>query len=213
MAPHELHKVDTVTRVRCVVLFLFFLVATVTTSVIAFQQAPVATAGSFLLTVATARFSVPLWLKVHSERRRFVEETRERKDTFEARETEYERWKTKLETLKPSETEMEEWLDADKTLILDAAWEKYRLYWHEVVAHAFLPAPKGSCKSAHRHLGPWRYSRYEIKVFLVTNEGSARPRPLSSSSGDGGRATGGSTTGSTRSPQSRWRSPTPAVTP
>lgn len=66
---------------------------------------------------------------------------------------------------------MESWLDADKTLILDQALKHYRLAWHEVIAHAFLPRPNRPCKSAHVHRGPWRYSKYEIEVFLVTDEG------------------------------------------
>lgn len=171
LEPYELHKLDTASRVRCVFLCLFLLLSAVTASVLAFEQAPVSTVGCLLLSVVAARFSIPLWLKIHSERQRFAEETQEVQDTFDARKAEYERWKTKLETTKPTETEMEAWLDADKTLILDDALKKYGLHWHEVIAHAFLPTPERGARSAHRHLGPWRYSRYEIKVFLVTNEG------------------------------------------
>ena len=171
LEPREIHKVTLAVRARCVALFLMLGVATVTTLTAALQQAPVATVGCVLLTGITARFAIPLWLKIHSERRRLREQKQEHQETLQAREAEYERWQSKLEGLRPSEEEMESWLDADKTLILDQALKHYRLAWHEVIAHAFLPRPNRPCKSAHVHRGPWRYSKYEIEVFLVTDEG------------------------------------------
>ncbi|WP_232831953.1 hypothetical protein [Nocardiopsis sp. FIRDI 009] len=171
LEPHDIHAVDTGTRVRCVVLCLLLAAATVITLAAAFQQAPVATVGCLLLTVVTSRFAIPLWLRIHSERRRYDEEAQEEQEILNAREAEYRRWKGKLDTLRPSEKDMETWLDADKTLILDETLKHYRLAWHEVAAHAFLPTPKRPCKSAHIRRGPWRYAKYEIRVFLVTEEG------------------------------------------
>jgi hypothetical protein len=171
LEPHELHKVDTATKIRCVVLCLALIAATVTTGVTAFQQAPVTTVGGALLMVVTGWFTIPLWLRIHSERRRHDEEMQEREEALGARKAEYERWKGKLDTLRPTETEMETWLDADKTLILDKALKHHLLAWHEVATHAFLVTPKRPCKSAHVRRGPWRYSKYEIRVFLVTDEG------------------------------------------
>ncbi|WP_232832940.1 hypothetical protein [Nocardiopsis sp. TNDT3] len=171
LEPRELHRVDTATKVRCVVLCLALISAATTTVVTAFQQAPVAAVGGALLTVVTSGFAFPLWLRIYSERRRYDEESREREEILGAREAEYERWKGKLDTLRPTETDMEAWLDADKTLILDKALRHHRLSWHEVVAHAFLVTPKRPCKSAHVRRGPWRHSKYEIRVFLVTDEG------------------------------------------
>src|SRR5699024_1441874 len=113
----------------------------------------------------------PLWADCRGERRHLPEQKQEHQETLQARKAEYERWKSKLEGLRPSEEEMESWLDADKTLILDQALKHYRLAWHEVIAHAFLPRPNRPCKSAHVPRGPWRYSKYEIEVFLVTDEG------------------------------------------
>nr|WP_237683733.1 hypothetical protein [Nocardiopsis sinuspersici] len=171
LEPHELHRADTATKVWCVILCLLLTVAIVTTVVIAFQQAPVPAVGGALLTMVTGWFAIPLWLRVHSERRRYNEELQEREEILGTRQDEYARWKGKLDTLRPTETEMEAWLDADRTLILDKALKHHRLAWHEVIAHAFLVTPQRPCKSAHERRGPWRYSRYEIRVFLVTNEG------------------------------------------
>ncbi|WP_223838701.1 hypothetical protein [Nocardiopsis deserti] len=171
LEPRELHRVDTATKVRCVILCLALISTAAATVVTAFQQAPVTAVGGALLTVATSGFAFPLWLRVYSERRRYDEELREMKETIKARKAEHERWKGKLDTLRPTETEMEAWLDADKALLLDEALKEYDLGWHEVIAHAFLATSKHPCKSAREKHGPWRYSRYEIRAFLVTDEG------------------------------------------
>nr|WP_246405272.1 hypothetical protein [Nocardiopsis algeriensis] len=169
--PHEVHRVDPAVMARCTVLCLAAATAMAAVAAIAFQQAPFSTAACLVLTAVTARFSVPLWLKIHSERRRFTEESQEHSATKAAREAEYHRWKSKLNSLRPEEKEMEAWLNADKTLILAETLKSHRLAWREVVAHAFLPTPKRPCESAHVSKGPWRYSRYEVRVFLVTGEG------------------------------------------
>lgn len=169
--PHDIHRVDPAVKVRAVSLGLFTAVALAGISVTAFQQAPFSTAACLVLAAVAARFAIPLWLGIDGERRRVVEEAREHESAEAARKAEYERWKDKLRALRPREDEMEAWLSADKTLILDETLRNHRLAWHEVVAHAFLPTPKRPCRSAHVRKGPWRYSRYEVRVFLVTEEG------------------------------------------
>ena len=80
---------------------------------------------------------------------------------------------------------MESWLDADKTLILDQALKHYRLAWHEVIAHAFLPRPNRPCKSARVPGGPWRCSKYEIEnirrytLNITLTNGPTRKIPVS----------------------------------
>ncbi|WP_306369101.1 hypothetical protein [Nocardiopsis sp. CC223A] len=169
--PYEIHRVDPAVKVRCAVLCAATAAAMAAVAVTAFQQAPVSTVGCLLLSAVAARFAVPLWLRIHSERLRVIEQDREREAVRTAREAEYRRWKSKLDSLRPREEEMEAWLSADKALILDETLKNHRLGWHEVVAHAFLPTPERPCESARERGGPWRYSRYEIRVFLVTEEG------------------------------------------
>ncbi|GAA1443023.1 hypothetical protein [Nocardiopsis tropica] len=171
LEPDEIHAVGTAAKARCVILCLLSTAATMTALSIAFQESPVSTVGCVLLAVVAGRFAIPLWLRIHSEHRRYREENWEREVVLTAREAEYERWKGKLEALMPTETEMEAWLNADKTLILNEALKHHRLAWSEVTTHAFLPTPDRPCKSASVRGGPWRHSKYEIRVFLVTNEG------------------------------------------
>ncbi|GAA3757218.1 hypothetical protein [Salinactinospora qingdaonensis] len=66
---------------------------------------------------------------------------------------------------------MEAWLNCDKTIIIDKALRRYRLAWHDILAHAVLQTPARPCKRARLMRGPWRYSRYDIRVFLITTEG------------------------------------------
>jgi hypothetical protein len=66
---------------------------------------------------------------------------------------------------------MEYWLYCDKTVVLGKALRHYKLAWQDVIAHAFLSTPaKDTTRSRVTH-GPWRYSKYEIRLFLVTVDG------------------------------------------
>jgi hypothetical protein len=48
---------------------------------------------------------------------------------------------------------------------------RYRLTASQVIAHAFIEAPGQSAKRARIHRGPWRYSRYQMLLFLLTDDG------------------------------------------
>lgn len=66
---------------------------------------------------------------------------------------------------------METWLNCDKTLLLDDAMRRYRLAWHDIIAYAFLQTPAKSYKRARVRGGPWRYSKYDIRLFLIAQDG------------------------------------------
>jgi hypothetical protein len=71
----------------------------------------------------------------------------------------------------PSEKEMERWLDCDWKLFLDKALNAYHLSWKEILAHALLQRPPKSVQRAHERTGPWRYSKYALRLFLITHHG------------------------------------------
>ncbi|MFB8766899.1 hypothetical protein VSQ78_04230 [Nocardiopsis alba] len=171
LRPEEIHRVAKATRIRCQALCALSALGIGFVVVAAFQHAPVVTVGCVSALVFLSRFAIPLWLGNYSERRRFREETREHMDILAVRKAEYERWKDFLDRNRPTETEMEKWLEADKTLILHEAMSYHRLAWHEVITHAFLPTPDRPCKNAKMKGGPLRYSKYVIRIFLITNEG------------------------------------------
>lgn len=137
----------------------------------AFRVRPVE-AVLLVLTIALAvRFTVPRWFRMYSERRRYDEESREHLLSSEKRENEYERWNAKLEATRPTEVEMETWLDADRTILLDGALRHYALTWHDVIAHAFMQTPSSGASRGRAKGTLWRYSAYELRLFLITRDG------------------------------------------
>jgi hypothetical protein len=66
---------------------------------------------------------------------------------------------------------MESWLTCDRTALLDEALEHYRLAWRDVLAYAFLQTPSKGCQKARAKRGPWRYSKYDVRLFLITHDG------------------------------------------
>lgn len=87
------------------------------------------------------------------------------------REAEYGRWKSRLDSLRPSDEQMETWLNSDKVVMLDEALKHYRLAWRDVIAHAFLQMPDRPCKSQRGDGGQWRYSKYTLRLFIITADG------------------------------------------
>ncbi|MBV2365464.1 hypothetical protein [Streptomonospora nanhaiensis] len=165
------YKVTATTKARFLASSAALAAAAVSVAVATVQEAPLPGAAAVAAAVVGARFAAPLWLLVFGERRRVVEDEAEYSLTLAEREEEHARWKAKLETTRPSEMEMEEWLNCDKTLILDRALRHYRLAWRDILAYALLQTPAKGCKRAQLQSGPWRYSKYEIRIYLVTHDG------------------------------------------
>lgn len=109
-------------------------------------------------------------LDVEREQRRYEAERAQYEQVLAARRAGFERWRAKLAD-KPGDQEMARWLDCDRKLLLDRALRHYRLAASDVIAHAFLEKPAASSQRARVRLGPWRYKRYEISVFILTTDG------------------------------------------
>lgn len=169
--PRARHEAGTATKVRAVLLSALTAGALLCVVASALTHAPVTTVAYLLLAGVGTRFALPLWATIISESWRVQEEERESEQIRRERETEHCRWKNKLEELRPTEPEMEAWLNADKTLILQHALSRHRLSWHEIVAHTFLHVADQPCRRARVNRGAWRYSKYVIRLFLITDEG------------------------------------------
>lgn len=111
------------------------------------------------------------WLHIYSEKLRVADEEQERGRLLSAREAEYHRWKTLLDATRPTEREMETWLGCDKTVFVDEMLRTYQLAWRDIITHAILLTPARPYKRAREVGGPWRYSRYDVRLFLVTRGG------------------------------------------
>ncbi len=131
----------------------------------------------FLSALATPVALVGGWaagaavLKLVNGRRRLAEGKQERAEAFAAREAEYQRWQERLRLTRPFEEEMERWLDCDRKLFLDTALNTYQLAWRDIIAYALIQGPVKSYRRAQESNGPWRYSKYDLRLFLITRHG------------------------------------------
>lgn len=133
-------------------------------------SAPLSGTGWFVLAVASAVPAVRSSFRIVAEHRRVADDHAERNDKDTARWAAYHRWCHKLSG-KPSDTEMATWLESDRKVLVDQAMQQYRLRPSQVIAHAFIEAPAPSCEKARYPQGPWRYSRYRLLLFLLTDDG------------------------------------------
>jgi hypothetical protein len=164
-----------VTKALCVVALVVLgmttlaLLGTVASSVDGSQRllAVLAMVGA----VWSGRKSAYSWLEVQGEERRLIEETRAYQEQLAARQIAYQKWKSFLDNTRPSELEMEQWLTSDKTLFVDEALRHYQLTWRDLITHTILITPARPYKRGRVKGGPWRYSRYSFRLFLVTQDG------------------------------------------
>ena len=87
-----------------------------------------------------------------------------------ARRGAYDRWVQRLRR-RPPDAEMAAWLDCDRKYLMQAALMRSQVPLSDLIAYAFLEAPGRSCKRARWRNGPWRFSRYQLVVFLLTRDG------------------------------------------
>lgn len=125
----------------------------------------------FAIALLSGRTAGMHWRHVITECWRFRDEKAESERAYAERVEEFERWSLKLKEARPSENEMEYWLYCDKTVLLGEALRRYQLAWRDVIAHAFLQVPADRYKRAKVPGGPWRYSRYDVRLFLLTQDG------------------------------------------
>ena len=87
------------------------------------------------------------------------------------RQAEHRRWVKKLEDTRPDESTMEAWLNCDKTVLLNEALKHYKLAWRDVIYSCVLQTPADWFRRARTKGHPWRYSRYDMRVFLIKQDG------------------------------------------
>ncbi|WP_405985151.1 hypothetical protein [Streptomyces sp. NBC_00872] len=172
---HHQNRTSVVAKALCVVALITLgittlaLLGTVASGAGALQMllAILAVVGA----VWSGRAAVSSWLEARSEERRLAEETQEYQERLTARQVAYQNWKSFLDTTRPSELEMETWLTCDKTLFVDEALRHYQLTWRDLITHTILMTPARPYKRGRVKGGPWRYSRYSFRLFLVTQDG------------------------------------------
>lgn len=167
----EHYRIDPATKVRCLLALTTLVLAAVSVIVAAIQTHPFLATIATLVALASGRVATLRCVHILNEQRRYAEDLLEYKQIWEKRRTAYQRWKERLDSTCPSEDEMENWLNCDRTLLLDDALRRYRLAWRDIIASGFLWTPAKSYKRARVRGGPWRYSKYDIRLFLITQDG------------------------------------------
>lgn len=110
------------------------------------------------------------WLRIVLERKRHRADCEEEQQRLANSRADYAQWKEILK-LTPSDSEMATWLDSDRKCLMSEAMRHYKLVASQIIAHAFIEAPAQHCVRARDHRGPWRYSQYQLIVFLLTSDG------------------------------------------
>ncbi len=72
---------------------------------------------------------------------------------------------------RPSDAEMARWLDYDKAHIKHLAMRQFGLRNRDLIGHVVLTQADDLCMRARVLYGPPRYSRYQIRLFLLTSRG------------------------------------------
>ncbi|MFG3340651.1 hypothetical protein [Glycomyces sp. NPDC048151] len=167
----ERYHVTLAFKARCMVTLMVMLAAGISVAVAAAGVAPVTASAAIVLAAFSGPYAAIRWQHIVSETRRYHDDGVEAAQRLQERSAAYQRWKAKLDATRPDETEMETWLHSDKTIMIDQALRHYRLSWRDVISHAVLQSPARRPKAGRARGGPWRYSRYDLRLFLITNDG------------------------------------------
>lgn len=167
----EDHRIAGTTKLWCSASGAIFAASTLLVIATAVRTAPLPSAFATVIFGFAAVKSATRWLDIVGERRRLREEEQEYEQERHERRLAFERWREKLRSTRPSEYKMETWLSCDVTLLLNQALEHYRLAWRDVLAHAVLLTPSRGCQRARATHGLWRYTKYDVRLFLITQEG------------------------------------------
>jgi hypothetical protein len=142
-----------------------FLAALVT----AFGGAPGLAIGA-LVAVAAGSVAVRDGCMIYNERRR------ERDEYAAAARLERDEWVAYHQEVarlsaRPTDAQMAEWLEYDKEFVRTQAMRQYTLKSADVISYFVLTEPAPGCQEARNKYGTTRYSRYIVKLFLLTNNG------------------------------------------
>jgi len=159
------------TKIKCVLSLTALSIAMVFVAAEAAHNAPITSWIAVITTAISAPLTLKLLHRIDNRGRRYRDEYEDYDRNRKERKAAFTRWKARLDGTRPSEHEMQTWLQCDKTMLADEALRHYRLSWHDVIADAMFQAPaKGRARHRVRR-GPWRFSRYDLRLFLITEDG------------------------------------------
>ena len=134
------------------------------------RAAPLSAVASAIVLAGSAWIAGRDTLGIMLRHSKYHAELIERDKRLAAHTAAFRKWQERLAP-KPKDTELARWLDCDRKILLDQTMRHYQLAPRDIVAHAAIEAPIAGCKKARVRNGPWRYSRYQVLVFLLTADG------------------------------------------
>lgn len=145
-------------------------VATVRAVADAVAVEPLHASIAILLLIASGWFGAIGLLRLVVDRRKYADELMENREVHDRSRTAYQRWSDKLADT-PSDSEMADWLECDRVLVMESALRHYKLQPSNMIVHTFIEASADGCKAARERQGPWRFSHYQMLLFLLTTDG------------------------------------------
>ncbi|GAA4947017.1 hypothetical protein [Actinoplanes utahensis] len=136
----------------------------------ALRQDPAPAAGALLVALAAGAAAGKIGTHLLAEHKRVATDTADRQRRLQVYQAEHERWRRRLKD-RPTDMEMARWLDCDRRIALDEALQEYQLKWSDIEAYASLEASDDRGRQARVLNGPWRYTHYQVLVFLLTSDG------------------------------------------
>jgi hypothetical protein len=134
------------------------------------RQDPLRTAEAVAVLAVTGWAAVLTALHILAERRRVAVEERTRDQRMTTYWFEFQRWQHRLSD-RPTDIEMAQWLECDRRVLLHRVLERYESKWSDISAYASLEVRGDGGRKARAKNGPWRFSRYQLLVFLLTADG------------------------------------------
>lgn len=165
------YQVARATKVRCGLSLAVALVVTIVLVQAVAQAWLIVVWPVVVVAAITGWYAAVKWYRIVSARRGYRDDHADAQQRYESRMNAYESWKQRLDATRPKEREMETWLRCDITALIDETLRHYRLSWRDVISHAVLRGPAKGRVRRRVPRGPWRYSRYDLRLFLVTKDG------------------------------------------
>jgi hypothetical protein len=124
----------------------------------------------FAIVLASSAWAWRCWLRVTLEGMRHTAEKQERDQRQAGIDEAYRRWNTKMKD-RPTDAEMAAWLEHDRTVLLGMALDHCHLSRSRAIAHGLLEVPLPGARRSQVQGGLPRYQRYQIQMFLLTEDG------------------------------------------
>ncbi|SDJ74851.1 hypothetical protein SAMN05428985_101254 [Nocardioides sp. YR527] len=156
---------------RAALRFLGALAVAVAAAVVLFRASSLAGQLVLLVVLVSGCLAVSVGYRLYRARRSAADDEAEAAALLDRRRQEFERWKQTISDQMPTEQEMETWLLSDITVLIGKVLEEAKWKRCEVVSNAVIRQPGPGWRRGRVDDGPWRYSKYQLRIYLVTVDG------------------------------------------